>query len=463
MNVDLQEESELLELLDLSQGEGQLTDISNAEMMVKLFGDRLRYCSKWKKWLSWNGEKWSIDYLNRVHTYAKKTIRWYYKKAMDLENRSMRQRLKTHAVRCESVNKMEAIVRIAKSDENLVMTSEELDRDPWLLNVKNGILDLRTGTLSDFDPLKMITKQCPVLYKPEVACPTWEHFLRSIFPNKDMIYFLQKAIGWSLTGSMREQVLFILYGSGANGKSTFMNTIAKVMGDYAANTPSQTLMSTRSDQSSNDIARLQGTRFVTAIETGIGKSMAENLIKQLTGTDKLTARFLYGEFFEFEPTFKIFMATNHKPIIKGTDHGIWRRIRLVPFEVSIPEEEQDKELAEKLAMEMPGILNWALEGCLLWQKEGLGYPQAIKDATDGYRSEMDVISSFIEQSCYLGEEHKNACRPLYKIYQKWCDETGEYTMNERAFNRRMQEKGFERIRKNTGFHWLGIKAEVYEK
>lgn len=461
MGSSLDEESELLELLELAEGQAQLTDSTNAEKMVQLFGNKLHYCPAWKKWLVWNGEKWQVDHLGRIYQYAKKTIRWYYQQAMDIPEKSLREKLKKHALRSESASKLEALIRLAKTEEKIPLDPEEMDKDPWLFNVKNGTLNLKTGELLPFQTKKLITKQSPILYKPEVACPTWEHFLKSIFPKEEMIAFLRKAVGWSLTGSMREQVLFILYGSGANGKSTFLNTLGILMGDYGANTPSQTLMSSRNEQSSNDIARLQGTRFVTAIETGQGRSMAENLIKQLTGTDKLTARFLYGEFFEFAPTFKIFMATNHKPIIKGTDHAIWRRIRLVPFEVSIPEEKQDKELAEKLEMEMPGILNWALQGCMEWQQEGLGYPQAVKNATEGYRSEMDVISSFIEQNCQLGEDKMNGCRPFYKIYRQWCEETGEYTMSERVFNRRMDEKGYDRVRRTNGYYWIGVEAEVY--
>jgi putative DNA primase/helicase len=215
--------------------------------------------------------------------------------------------------------------------------------------------------------------------------------------NADVITFVQTVAGWALTGDTSEQTMFILFGSGANGKSTFLNTIMYLLGDYAIATPTETFMRKNGDQNTNDIARLRGTRFVTTTEAEQGRRLSEPLIKQITGNDRMTARILYGEFFNFLPTFKIFMATNHKPVIKGTDHGIWRRIKLIPFTTRIPEEKQDKRLEDKLRAEASGILNWLLEGTRLWRREGLKAPAAILNATDEYRGEMDVIGNSIKE------------------------------------------------------------------
>jgi putative DNA primase/helicase len=250
--------------------------------------------------------------------------------------------------------------------------------------------------------------------------------------------------------------MFILFGSAANGKSTFLNTIMYLLGDYAIATPTETFMRKNGDQNTNDIARLRGTRFVTTTEAEQGRRLSEPLIKQITGNDKMTARFLYGEFFNFTPTFKIFMATNHKPVIKGTDYGIWRRIKLIPFTTRIPEEKQDKHLESKLKAEASGILNWLLEGTVRWKTEGLRTPAAILHATDEYRGEMDVIGNFLKECCVQGPEITIRVRELFKAYQDWCDENNEHACSERFLGLRLKEMGFDRIRNADARFWKGL-------
>ena len=268
----------------------------------------------------------------------------------------------------------------------------------WLLNVRNGTIDVGTGEFREHRQENMITKIANVDYDPQADCPVWKQFVREIMGCKgDLIHFLQTAAGWALSRDTSEQTMFILYGTGANGKSTFLNTIMHLLGDYAIATFTETFMRKNGDQNTNDVARLRGTRFVTTTEAEQGRRLSEPIIKQITGNDRMTARFLYGEYFNFVPTCKIFLATNHKPVIKGTDHGIWRRIKLIPFTTRILDEKQDKRLDEKLKAEASGILNWLLEGTYRWRKERLRVPAAILHATDEYRGEMDVIGNFLKE------------------------------------------------------------------
>jgi putative DNA primase/helicase len=303
----------------------------------------------------------------------------------------------------------------------------------------------------------MITKIANVEYKPEADCPMWRKFVREIMDNKpELIQFVQTAVGWSLSGDISEQTMFILYGTGANGKSTFLNTIMFLLGDYATATPTETFMKKSGDQYTNDVARLRGTRFVTTTEVEQGRRLAEPLIKKITGNDDMTARFLYGEFFNYLPTFKIFMATNHKPVIKGTDHGIWRRIKLIPFTTRIPEEKQDKHLELKLREEASGILNWLLEGIAQWKKEGLKAPKAVLFATDEYRGEMDVIGNFINERCDQHTDFTIRIKELYKAFADWCDENNEHAVSERFFSLRLKEIGFQQTRTAEARFWVGI-------
>jgi putative DNA primase/helicase len=289
----------------------------------------------------------------------------------------------------------------------------------------------------------------------------WKQFIREIMDYKgELINFLQTAAGWAISGDISEQSMFILYGTGANGKSTFLNVIMHILGDYAISTWAETFMKRNNDTATNDIARLRGTRFVTTTETEQGKRLSEHLIKQVTGNDQLTARFLYGEYFNFVPTFKIFMASNHKPVIKGTDHGIWRRIKLIPFTTTISDEKRDKYLEQKLLAEKSGILNWLIEGMLRWQSEGLNTPSIVLNATDEYRGEMDIIGNFFKERCVQQSGVSVKARELFRVYQQWCEENNELATSERMFGLRLKELGIAQKRCSDGRYWqdLGIQA-----
>jgi putative DNA primase/helicase len=384
-------------------------------------------------------------------------IRGIYAELLQTTDYRDRLDIEKYAIQSESARRRKAFVEAASWIPELNIKTGDLDKDPWLLNVENGTINLRTGELREQRAEDLITKIANVCFEPSTPCPVWKKFVREIMNyNADLIQFIQTAAGWAITGDTSEQTMFILFGSGANGKSTFLNTIMNLLGDYAIATPTETFMRKSGEQITNDIARLRGTRFVTTTEAEQGRRLSEPLIKQITGNDRMTARFLYGEFFNFVPTFKIFMATNHKPVIKGTDYGIWRRIKLIPFTTTIEEEKQDKNLEQKLMEEGPGILNWILEGTIRWCNERLKTPPVITSATDEYRGEMDVIGNFIKERCVQGAGCTIQARELFKVYQDWCEENNEHACSERFLGLRLKELGITQKRMGDGRYWQGL-------
>ena len=434
------------------------TDLGNAERLLHYHGGDLRFCNDWNKWLIWNEQRWKIDTTRAVEQKATHTVRQIYHEAGEAASPEDRKALATWARTSESFNRIKAMLELAKS--KLPVSPDLLDRDRWLLNVENGTVNLKTGELQPHNRTNLITKLASVTYDPSAQCPTWLEFLNTIMGgNKNLIAYLQKAVGYSLTGEISEQCMFILHGSGANGKSTFLETLGAMLGpkEYAEQAPTKMLMVKNFDGVPNDIAMLKGARFVTASEAEEGQKFAESLIKQMTGGERITARFMRAEFFTFQPDFKLFLGTNHRPTIKGTDHGIWRRIRLIPFTVTIAPEQQDKDLPRKLLAELPGILAWAVRGCLLWQREGLGMPDEVKAATEGYKSEMDSVISFIETHCFVAPQVAAASSDLYDKYIKWCEKNEEEPISQKKFGMSLESKGFVKMRGSGGIRmWKGI-------
>jgi len=433
------------------------TDLGNAKRFIRQHGQDLRYVPLWGKWLAWDGTRWAVDDTYAVTHRAKETIRSLYGEVGSIQDDEKRRSFAQHIARSESHSRIKDMIELAKSEPGIPVAPQQLDADPWALNLVNGTLDLRTGQLRPHAREDLLTKLAPVAYDPEAPCPQWEAFLSRIFAGDvELIRFVQKAVGYSLTGLTQEQCFFILYGAGANGKSTLIQTISALLRDYARQTPTETLLIQRGDGPRNDLARLQGARFVSASEVEGGRKLAEALVKQLTGGDTLTARYLYKEHFEFQPTFKIWLAVNHKPGVQGTDHAIWRRMRLLPFTVTIPAAEQDKQLTERLRTELPGILRWAVEGCRAWQQEGLEPPSAVKRATGDYRAEMDVIAAFIQDCCVLGDNHQVSTSELYAEYQGWCEQMGESPVTPKGLAAALQERGCTSGRNSRGRLWCGI-------
>jgi putative DNA primase/helicase len=433
------------------------TDLGNAQRLVARHGQDIRYCVSSGKFLVWNGSSWVTDTTGEVERLAKGTVKAMYSEATELPDAG-RMALIKHALKSEAAFRFRAMIDLTKSEPGMPVTPEQLDADPWLLNCANGTLDLRTGRLLQFNRENLCTKVAPVEFDPDAECPTWKSFLKRIMAeDSGLIRFLQRAVGYSLTGITAEQVLFFLYGTGANGKTTFVETFRKVVGDYAQQADFKSFLETRNDGARNDLARLPGARFVTAVEAGEGRKLDETTIKQVTGGDTITARFLYHEYFEFTPQFKLFLVANHKPNIAGTDEAIWRRIRLIPFNVTIPPEERDRKLPVTLERELPGILAWAVRGCLDWQKNGLGAPEQVSKATADYRREMDTLADFLEEVCVIGVKESVPASQLYTSFQNWCQRNGEQPMSQKAFGMKLGERGFQKGKTRGDRIWRGLR------
>ena len=457
MAQQIGDESVYLRLEQLQKGLLQFTDTTNAYRLLTEHGKDIRYNALWKKWIVWNNTHWEIDNGFLVQDRGLKMIRGIYKELLKTADYRERIDIEKHAMQSESARRRKALIEVASWIPELNVKADDLDKDTWLLNAKNGTINLKTGEIGEHRQEDLITRVANVDYDQKADCPIWRKFIMEIMNyNAELIHFIQNAAGWAITGDTSEQSMFILFGTGANGKSTFLNTIMNILGDYAIATPTETFMTKKGEQQTNDIARLRGTRFVTTTETEQGKRLSEPLIKQITGNDRMTARFLYGEFFNFVPTFKIFMATNHKPMIKGTDHGIWRRIKLIPFTTRILEENQDKHLEQKLMQEAPGILNWLVEGSMRWYKEGLKTPKIILNATAEYREEMDIIGNFIKECCIQKADASIRIKDLFKAYQDWCVQNNERICSERVFSLRLKEMGFQKGRTAESRYWMGV-------
>jgi len=434
----------------------EFTDLGNARLFADLYAEDLRY-SPGMGWLIWDGKRWSRDELGSVMERAKALTDWLVQKAGSFRDVKMQMAVMAHALSSQSSRAIKAMVELAQSETHLAVASSAFDVDPWLFNCLNGTLDLRTGQLRKHRREDLLTKIAGCRFDPLAACPLWEKFLGRVFAGDlELMGFLQRAAGYTLTGSTCEHVLFVLYGTGLNGKTTLLELIRAILGDYVMQADFNTFLERRQDGPRNDLARLKGARMVTAVEAGAGRTLAEAVVKQATGGDTITARFLYHELFEFVPEFKLFLATNHKPLIKGSDYGIWRRIRLLPFGVTIPPEERDRNLIEKLKTELPGILAWMVRGCQEWQRVGLQEPEMVVEATENYRTEMDVLGDFLETCCVLRANASVLATPLYTAYRIWAEDNGERVMSKRSFGMRLSERRFQKAKSNGIVIWLGI-------
>ena len=437
-------------------------DTGNAERFVDLFGEQVRYCYTDKRWLWYDGRKWCTDMTGTVKRLADKAVACMAAEAkvyaqLDAdEGTDMAKAFEKHMKSCRSNKSKNAM--LSEVMHHVPVLPAQMDRFKTVLNTPGGVIDLRSGGISPHDPMTYLTKMTAVEYSENADCPRWLAFLDDIFRgDKDLIRYVQKAVGYSLTGSTTEQCAFFLYGTGRNGKSTFIDIIRDIFGDYAANIQPETIM-VRSNQSTainSDIARLKGARLVTSVEPNEGVRINEGLLKQLTGDDTVTARKLYGDEFEFKPEFKLWMATNHKPVIRGTDTGIWRRIHMIPFTVQIPEEKIDRRLKYKLSAELTGIFRWAVEGCLLWQKEGLKMPRAVLEEVREYRREMDVISAFVEDKCTVGKGLSVQSSALYAAYLRWADSGNEYKMSNTKFGLEIAKR-FEKVKGRKYNYYSGL-------
>jgi putative DNA primase/helicase len=436
-----------------------LTDTGNAARFGRHHAGRVIYVSG-LGWMVWDGLQWQRDDVGMVMEMAKALARGIYSEGEALAD-DARVAIAKHARSSQQSARLKAMLELAQSVPELVVEPAGLDAHDMLLGVGNGVVNLKNGTLQPANPADRISRHSPVMYDPEAKCPQFLSFIEQVTGgDKDLAKYLQHVVGYSLTGLATEQCLFFLYGNGANGKSTFLNVVTELLGpDLARQTPSETLMARRSSGASNDIARLQNVRVVIANEIEDGSLLAESLVKQMTGGEPMTGRFLYQEYVEFTPKFKLFIAGNHKPTIRGRDNGIWRRIRLIPFTVTIPPEQRDKNLQAKLRAELPGILNWAIAGCRACQKSGLEQPQVVTDAVNNYRLEMDLLGAWIEEKCVVDPKQEWKSRDAYSCYSAWAVGGGYKPMSESVFSRELADK-FKREKRRDANHFVGIGRKV---
>ncbi len=445
-----------------------LNDIGNAQRLVAYFGDRIRWFRAEKSWLIWDGPRWKPDDKEQITAYAKKTSLIMVAEAI----KSGDDRLVKHAAKSAQAKDVASMIQLAKPD--LAATPNMLDADQYRLNCLNATVDLRTGESRPHRQDDLITKLAPVNYNPNAPAPRFIQFLSEIFEDPELITFVQRALGYSLTGSTKEQVLFICHGGGANGKSTLFGIVREVLGDYAQETDPALLTANHQGSASEGVYRLRGVRFATTIETEEGSKLNEVKVKQLTGGDRLTARPLYGHFCEFDPSHKLWLVTNHLPEVKSQGEAIWRRIRLIPFNAIALDPDKDKEkvevlrregkcplikdkdLPETLRAEAEGILAWMVSGCVDWCREGLTEPPQVLKATLEFKQNEDSLAQFISERCYQSEEASVQASALRAAYDTWCRMNGELPLNKKGLPARLRERGFQEKETNRGKEWIGI-------
>jgi putative DNA primase/helicase len=436
----------------------KLTDMGNAERLVKMFGKDLRYCYETGCWLVWNGKVWENDTGEKVMACAKATVRNMYVEASNINNDHQRLELAEHAKRSESESKLHAMIDLSK--DLVPIHIKDLDADKMLFNCQNGTIDLTKGILHPHRKEDYITLISPVEYNLNCHSELWQkHLIRVTGNNQGLITYLQRVFGYCLTGETKEQVMFFIHGQTKTGKSKTVGAVMWVLGDYAKQTPSETLLVQRNGGHS-DKARLASARMVVAIENERGEKLASASIKNMTGEDRITARFLYKENFEFYPTFKLFLVANDKPSIRGEDSAMWERLKLIPFNQYIPLPERDKDLETKLRKEGSGILTWMMKGCLDWQRDNdLLEPGEVTTQTSIYRSEMDIIGDFIDDCCTVGKSEKVPHNDLYESYGQWCIQNDEEPISKRAFTLELQSRSFiaKRTSSNKVWHGLSLK------
>ena len=420
----------------------RLTDLGNAERFVARHGNNIRFCSG-RGWFVWDGRRWDRDTTGAVNRYAYETAKSIYLEA-NRAGPDQAKALAKWAMQSESASHLAAIVTIAQNIGDVRIETSQLDVDPYLLNVANGTLDLRTTTLHDHNRQDHLTRISPIAYEPDAPRDLWENFISVVMGgDTELADYVKRAVGYSMSGLTNEECLFISYGTGCNGKTTFLETIRHIAGNYGQTAPAELFVSRKPGRATNDLARLPGRRFVSTVETDEGGVLNEALVKQLTGRDTISARFLFREFFDFTPAAKFWLSTNHKPRIRGSDYAIWRRIKLIPFDIRISDEQKDPELRDRLILQSEGILAWAIEGFAEWHKSGLGTAKAVTVETERYRDESDIISTFLRECTEDVEGELVEAKNLYDAYVGWAEENGERPWSGRRFGTAIAERGYD--------------------
>jgi putative DNA primase/helicase len=423
------------------------TDEALALSFAKQHARSLRYVEVWGRWLTWDRTRWQFDDTLAVYDMVRAICR-----AASAEcNRE------NVAAALASAKTVAAVERLARSDRRLAATVDQWDLDPWLLNTPGGIVDLRTGKRSNHRPDAYLTKITAVAPNKAHPTPVWEAFLQKVTRNDpELIGFLRRMTGYALTGVTHAHALFFMHGAGANGKSTFINALTGLLGECHRTAPIETFIASAQDRHPTDLAGLRGARLVTAVETEEGRRWNESKIKTLTGGDKIAARFMRQDFFEFVPQFKLLFAGNHKPGLQSVDEAIRRRIHLIPFTVIIPPKERDEDLAERLRTEWPGILAWAIAGCLEWQQQGLAPPEAVTAATGSYLEAEDLIAAWIDEKCQRRPDAWESSSMLFASWKDWANKAGEPAGSMKRFVQCLENRGFKWRRQATGRGFEGL-------
>lgn len=436
------------------------TDAGNARRLVDLHGDRLRHVSEWGTWHVWDGRRWVVDHGDAAVTEAAKDVARHLLAAVETMTGNDRVKLVRFANRSESATSIRAAISLARTARAVRISHQNLDADRYMLNLSNGTYDLLMDKLVPHQQNMLITKLVDIPFVESATCPRFISFLERVIPDAEVRDFVQRAAGYCLTGDVGEQVMFFLIGIGANGKSVFLNILRKLLGDYAVVAPRDLLLVQRHEPHPTSTASLFGARIATAVETEAGSRLAEAKVKELTGGDELVARRMREDFWPFTPTHKLWLAANYRPTISGSDEGIWRRIRVVPFTVTIPPDERDAHLLDYLVEhELPGILAWAIEGYRKFRTDGLGLPDAVNAATVAYRAEQDVVGQFLTIHGYELRPHAVVkAGDLRRQYEAWCDAEGIQTIGPTAWVQALAGRGLTQTRRKNGRFWEGISA-----
>lgn len=447
------------------------SDLGAAEALIHRFGDRLRFDHKQDRWLVWNAHHWRADATKEVRRIAHEHVRAWHQEALQIQEQRLKESVATFTVRMERRASIENMLYEAHAMLPIADDGRTWDKHSWLLGCPNGVIDLKAGQLRAGKRDDFITMQTGHPFNPETPCPRWEQFVNEIFDGDELLIgFIRRAIGYSLTGEMSEQCFFLCIGSGANGKSTFLSTLSGVFGDYAYNTDSRVFAppSGAAESQSFDLAELSGRRLVLASETKASSRMNEQALKTFTGGEKINAQRKYGHPFEYQPTGKIWMGMNHQPKVSDASFGFWRRVKFLPFNRIFTGSTDNRELKHELAREAPGILAWAVRGCLEWQASGLQEPASVTAATEEYQEREDPIREFwgakISQS--IGDSnHGEPCSRVYKAYKEHCVESGltdREILGSRAFST-LAAKRATRAHGMAGDRYLGISLIFSEK
>ena len=437
-----------------------LTDSGNGERFERLFGHVFRYSAPQRSWYVWTGTRWAADKTGQAMAATKDVARALYREAADIENQTERAAAAGWARQSESLERRRAMLTLAQSEGVIPITPDQWDADPWIFNCLSGTIDLRKGELWPHRRKDLITRLAPVEYDPAAHDDLWDLFLRDVTRgDPEFMDLLHRAVGYSLTGDTREEVLFMPLGPSATGKSTFLEAVRGVMGDYARTADFETFTQKRGEGPRNDIAALVGRRMVISIEVAEGRHLAESIVKSITGRDTISARFLYQEAFEYRPQFKLWLAANDPPKVRHDDDAIWRRIIRLPFERVVPLVRRDPSLKEKLCT-LPecrrAILAWAVEGALRWQETGLAVPESISQATAAYRDEQNPLRDFLADDCERGPDLVVPVAELRKAYEAWCVPNGVQSVSVKQFNASLRAEGFEPLRTKSSRVWKGL-------